>query len=63
MENVIEFLANEGSDEKFNPADAPDEAAWQAAMEGAPKGWNARFIPDETENLRDFERSLDKANE
>lgn len=40
MENVIEFLTNEGSNEKFNPADAPDEAAWREAMESAPKGWN-----------------------
>lgn len=60
---TIECLATVGMGEVFNPADAPDEAAWRAAMEDAPKGWNARFIPDETENLRDFERSLDKANE
>ena len=32
MENVTEFLANEGSGEKFNPADAPDETAWREAM-------------------------------
>lgn len=36
----IERLAEIGMEEIFNPADAPDEAAWREVMETAPKGWN-----------------------
>jgi hypothetical protein len=36
----IEQLTKIGLSEAFNPADAPDEAAWQEAMEQAPGEWN-----------------------
>lgn len=40
MTSSIESLATVGMGEVFNAADAPDETAWQEAMENAPKGWN-----------------------
>lgn len=40
MTNSIDNLATVAMGEVFDPADAPDEAAWKEAMENAPKGWN-----------------------